>query len=88
MPDGGIGALIRPREEPRLLTGNSHSHAQRPETEFSPEVAGQRRRPQSARTPAVGNAVIDAPKRGDQGHVTHIDMPMSPSWVRSAMQKQ
>ena len=35
--------------------------------------------------PAVVNAVIDALQRGGYKHVTHIDMPVSPSRVWSAM---
>ena len=34
--------------------------------------------------PAVVNAVIDALHRGGLTHVTHIDMPVSPSRVWSA----
>jgi carbon-monoxide dehydrogenase large subunit len=37
--------------------------------------------------PAVVNAVIDALQRGGFTHVTHIDMPVSPSRVWQAMQK-
>ncbi|MBF9036892.1 molybdopterin-dependent oxidoreductase [Rhodobacterales bacterium HKCCE2091] len=36
--------------------------------------------------PAVVNAVIDALQRGGMAHVTHIDMPLSPSRVWAAMQ--
>jgi carbon-monoxide dehydrogenase large subunit len=36
--------------------------------------------------PAVVNAVIDALQRGGFKHVTHIDMPVSPSRVWAAMQ--
>jgi len=36
--------------------------------------------------PAVVNAVIDALQRGGYTHVTHIDMPVSPSRVWAAMQ--
>jgi carbon-monoxide dehydrogenase large subunit len=36
--------------------------------------------------PAVVNAVIDALQRGGMKHVTHIDMPVSPSRVWAAMQ--
>ena len=36
--------------------------------------------------PAVVNAVIDALHRGGMTHVTHIDMPVSPSRVWAAMQ--
>jgi carbon-monoxide dehydrogenase large subunit len=36
--------------------------------------------------PAVVNAVIDALHRGGYTHVTHIDMPVSPSRVWAAMQ--
>ena len=36
--------------------------------------------------PAVVNAVIDALQRGGHGHVTHIDMPVSPHRVWSAIQ--
>ena len=36
--------------------------------------------------PAVVNAVIDALQRGGYSHVTHIDMPVSPVRVWSAMQ--
>ena len=36
--------------------------------------------------PAVVNAVIDALQRGGFKHVSHIDMPMSPSRVWTAMQ--
>ena len=36
--------------------------------------------------PAVVNAVIDALHRGGHTHVTHIDMPVSPSRVWAAMQ--
>ena len=36
--------------------------------------------------PAVVNAVIDALQRGGFSHVTHIDMPVSPSRVWAAMQ--
>ena len=36
--------------------------------------------------PAVVNAVIDALQRGGYSHVTHIDMPVSPSRVWQAMQ--
>jgi carbon-monoxide dehydrogenase large subunit len=35
--------------------------------------------------PAVVNAVIDALQRGGHTHVTHIDMPVSPSRVWSAI---
>ncbi len=35
--------------------------------------------------PAVVNAVIDALQRGGHSHVTHIDMPVSPSRVWSAI---
>jgi aerobic carbon-monoxide dehydrogenase large subunit len=35
--------------------------------------------------PAVVGAVVDALRRGGMGHVTHIDMPLSPSRVWSAM---
>ncbi len=35
--------------------------------------------------PAVVNAVIDALQRGGHRHITHIDMPVSPSRVWSAM---
>ena len=35
--------------------------------------------------PAVVNAVINAPQSGGHTHVTHIDMPMSPSRVWSAI---
>ncbi len=38
--------------------------------------------------PAVVNAVIDALQRGGYNHVTHIDMPVSPSRVWAAMQRQ
>ncbi len=37
--------------------------------------------------PAVVNAVIDALQRGGHKHVTHIDMPVSPSRVWQAMQR-
>lgn len=37
-------------------------------------------------TPAVVNAVIDALQRAGHKHVTHIDMPLSPSRVWTAMQ--
>ena len=37
--------------------------------------------------PAVVNAVIDALHRGGHTHVTHIDMPVSPSRVWAAMNK-
>lgn len=36
--------------------------------------------------PAVVNAVIDALQRGGMTHVTHIDMPLTPSRVWSAIQ--
>jgi carbon-monoxide dehydrogenase large subunit len=36
--------------------------------------------------PAVVNAVIDALHRGGHTHVTHIDMPLTPSRVWSAIQ--
>jgi carbon-monoxide dehydrogenase large subunit len=36
--------------------------------------------------PAVVNAVIDALHRGGMTHVTHIDMPLTPSRVWAAMQ--
>ncbi|MFZ1469061.1 MAG: xanthine dehydrogenase family protein molybdopterin-binding subunit [Paracoccaceae bacterium] len=36
--------------------------------------------------PAVVNAVIDALQRGGHRHVTHIDMPVSPARVWTAMQ--
>ena len=36
-------------------------------------------------TPAVVNAVIDALHRGGHTHVKHIDMPVSPSRVWSAI---
>ena len=36
--------------------------------------------------PAVVNAVIDALQRGGMTHVTHIDMPLTPSRVWAAMQ--
>jgi carbon-monoxide dehydrogenase large subunit len=35
--------------------------------------------------PAVVNAVVDALQRGGYGHVTHIDMPLTPARVWSAM---
>ncbi|WP_323036723.1 xanthine dehydrogenase family protein molybdopterin-binding subunit [Pararhodobacter sp.] len=38
--------------------------------------------------PAVINAVVDALQRGGFAHVTHIDMPVTPSRVWSAMQTQ
>ncbi len=38
--------------------------------------------------PAVINAVIDALQRGGHSHVTHIDMPASPSRVWAAMNAQ
>jgi carbon-monoxide dehydrogenase large subunit len=38
--------------------------------------------------PAVINAVVDALQRGGHKHVTHIDMPVTPSRVWSAMQAQ
>tara|TARA_R110002124_G_scaffold19331_1_gene77663 strand:+ start:951 stop:3329 length:2379 start_codon:yes stop_codon:yes gene_type:complete len=38
--------------------------------------------------PAVINAVIDALQRGGHTHVTHIDMPVTPTRVWSAMQAQ
>jgi aerobic carbon-monoxide dehydrogenase large subunit len=37
--------------------------------------------------PAVVNAVIDALHRAGHKHITHIDMPLTPSRVWSAMQK-
>jgi len=37
--------------------------------------------------PAVVNAVVDALQRGGYAHVTHIDMPVTPSRVWSAMQE-
>ncbi|MBF9032044.1 molybdopterin-dependent oxidoreductase [Rhodobacterales bacterium HKCCE3408] len=36
--------------------------------------------------PAVVNAVVDALQRGGMSHVTHIDMPLTPSRVWAAMQ--
>jgi carbon-monoxide dehydrogenase large subunit len=36
--------------------------------------------------PAVVNAVVDALQRGGMTHVTHIDMPLTPSRVWAAMQ--
>jgi len=36
--------------------------------------------------PAVVNAVVDALQRAGHGHVTHIDMPLTPSRVWAAMQ--
>ncbi len=37
--------------------------------------------------PAVVNAVIDALQRGGHDHVTHLDMPLTPSRVWAAMQR-
>ena len=36
--------------------------------------------------PAVVNAVVDALQRGGHGHVSHIDMPLTPARVWTAMQ--